>query len=191
MLHFNYQCFLFFSSKEENLSEADLEVNSNVVQSMLEPRQLVLSQDQDYQAVLESDANSVTFPEVEMIQVISNPLPDLSVDVPDTFGALPDKTAEDAADNMNKVSPELDDIISDSEPGHAAESPAKWFYYSGHPGLMPHYFWPNTMAEETNEIEDRVRIKPQAIGYPYHHHYPYFHRGHHPYVYFYRSASHV
>ena len=179
-----------FSSTEENLSEDDLEVNSNVVQSLLEPRQLVLSPDYlDYQDVMEPEAQakSVTFPEVETIQVISNPLPDLSVDVPDIFGALPDKTAEDAADNIiDEVSPELDNIISDSESVHAAESPAKWFYYSGNPGLLPHYFWPKTESEETNEIEDRVYPYHYPYGYPQH-----FHGGYHPYVFLYRYAGHV
>merc|ERR1712147_32193 len=84
-------------------------------------------------------------------------------------------------------------LTGDSETGQKALSSGKWFYYSGHPGLLPHY-WPRIQSlagdiEETNEVEDRVKV---MAHYPYH--YPYYHPGrysgyHHPYVYFYRSPA--
>ena len=168
-------------SEGDNLSEADLEVN-NLVQSALEPRQLELSPDYlDYEAESEAKANSVTFPEVETIQSISNPLPDLSAAVPDPFVALPDNT-EAVTNNKDEVSPESDNI-SDSEPVHAAAgTQGKWFYYIGQPGLVAH--WPSTETEQTNEVEDRLMFPAHTMAFPYY--FPYHHPrhyGHHPYVY--------
>ncbi len=188
----NYQHFCSSSESEGgNLSEADLEVN-NFVQSALEPRQLELSPDYlDYEAKSEAKANSVTFPEVETIQSISNPLPGLSAVVQDPFVALPDNTEADS-NNNDEVIPQPDNI-SDSEPVHAAGSPGKWFYYIGHPGLVAH--WPSTETEQTNEIEDRVMLPAHTMAYPYHHPYylarqysypPYFYSLVHP-----GSAGHV
>ena len=157
------------------MSEADLEVN-NFVQSALEPRQLELSPDLDYEAESMAKANSVTFPEVETIQSISNPLPDLSAVVSDPFEAPPDNT-EAVPDNKDEVSPE-----PDSEPVHAAGSPGKWFYYIGHPGLVAH--WASTDTEQTNEIEDRLMFPAHTMAYPYHH--PYYlarQYSYHPYFY--------
>ena len=185
----NYHYFCSSPESEgENLSEADLEVN-NVVQSALEPRQLELSPDLDYEAESEAKANIVTFPEVETIQSISNPLPDLSEIVPDPFAALPDNTEADL-NNKDEVSP---DNTSDSEPVDAAGSPGKWFYYIGQPGLVAH--WASTDTEQTNEIEDRLMFPAHTMAYPYHHPYylarqysyhPYFYSLVHP-----RSAGHV
>ena len=168
----NYQHFCSSPESEgDNLSEADLEVN-NLVQSALEPRQLELSPDLDYEAESETKANIVTFPEVETIQSISNPLPDLSAVAPDPFVALPDNTEADS-NNKDEVSP---------EPVHAAGSPGKWFYYIGQPRLVAH--WPSTETEQTNEIEDRLMFPAHTMAYPYHH--PYYlarQYSYHPYFY--------
>jgi len=187
--------------EDVNLSEDDLEIN-NEVQTALEPRQL----DLDIEDTV-AQANRVTFPETETIEVISNPLPDISALIPDILEEVAESTEEAVMAILDEVSPALDNIgnsetgqitydiadSGDSETGQKPISSGKWFYYSGHPGLLPHY-WPRIQSlagesEEINEVEDRVKV---MAHYPYH--YPYYHPRqysgyHHPYVYFYRSSA--
>ena len=129
-----------------------------------------------------AQANIVTFPETETIEVISNPLPDISALIPDVLEEVAESTEEAVMEILDEVTPELENIgnsetgqmnndiansltgyaahngnseivyvsnIGDSETGQKAISSGKWFYYSGHPGLLPHY-WPRIQAWSDN-----------------------------------------
>ena len=61
-------------------------------------------------SVSAAQANRVTFPETEAIEVISNPLPDISALVPDVLEEVAESTEEAIIDFLDEVSPELEDI---------------------------------------------------------------------------------
>jgi hypothetical protein len=200
--------------EDDNLSEDDLELNnknqdllpesvdelSNVVQSALEPRQLDLlpdtSDDSNDETVTEKvepvavSDSSVTFPDAESIPVISQPIQDISGPVLDSSQNVPGVSeAVPETDEAGEIAAADTDLVGYAEVNNKATS-SKWFYYSGHAGLVPHY-WPTIKSwsnrEELNEIEDRVKVAKHPLTYPYYHPRQYSY----PYVYFYRSDSHV
>merc|ERR1711884_890596 len=78
--------------EDVNLSEDDLEINNEVL-TALEPRQL----DLDIEDTV-AQANKVTFPETQTIEVISNPLPDISALIPDILEEVAESTEEAVMD---------------------------------------------------------------------------------------------
>ena len=84
-------------------------------------------------SVSAAQANRVTFPEPTAIEVISNPLPDISALVPDVLEEVAESTEEAIIDFLDGVSPELEDIgnsetsqmtnnIDNAETGQAANN---------------------------------------------------------------------